>query len=52
MQTKIEPVLIYDGLGFPIELENIEMVNIGGEWHPNIDVHDVADKAIKQWTVQ
>ncbi|KTD26048.1 hypothetical protein [Legionella israelensis] len=52
MQTKIEPVFLYDGLGFPIELQHVEMVNIGGEWHPKIDVRYVADQVIKQLAVQ
>ncbi|QDP73477.1 hypothetical protein FOG18_13335 [Legionella israelensis] len=52
MPTKIEPVFSYEGLGFPIELENIEIINISGEWQPKIDVRAVADKAIKQLAVQ
>ena len=47
MKTKIEPTFLYEGLGFPIELENVEMININDEWHPKIDVHYVADEIIK-----
>ena len=26
MNTKVEPIFLYEGLGFPIELENVEMI--------------------------
>jgi DNA-binding transcriptional regulator YiaG len=52
MKTKIEPTLLYEGLGFPIELKNVEMVDINGEWHPKIDVHSVANKIIKKLAIQ
>lgn len=52
MQTKIEPVFLYEGLGFPIELQHVEMVNIGGEWHPKIDVRYVASQVIQQLAIQ
>lgn len=52
MKTKIEPILRYEGLGFPIELENVEMININDEWHPKIDVHYIADEIIKKLAVQ
>jgi hypothetical protein len=37
MNTKVEPIFLYEGLGFPIELENVEIININNEWHPQID---------------
>ena len=37
----------YLGLGFPIELHNIDMVQVNNEWHPRIDVKAVADLAIR-----
>jgi hypothetical protein len=37
----------YEGLGFPINLEKVEMVNISGEWHPKMDIRKIADQAIK-----
>ena len=52
MQTKIEQIFLYEGLGFPIELENVEMINLSGEWLPKIDVHQVADEAIKKLATQ
>ncbi len=52
MKTKIEPTLLYEGLGFPIELENVEMIHIQGEWHPKIDVHYIADEIIKKLVTQ
>lgn len=52
MKTKIEPTFLYEGLGFPIELENVEMININDEWHPKIDVHYVADEIIKKLATQ
>jgi DNA-binding transcriptional regulator YiaG len=52
MQTKIERHYLYEGLGFPIDLKDITMINIGNEWLPQIDVHQVADNAIKNLAVQ
>lgn len=52
MQTKIEPLLLYEDLGFPIELENVEMISLNGEWLPKIDVHKIADEAIKRLATQ
>ncbi|MFA6301700.1 MAG: hypothetical protein WC627_01020, partial [Legionella sp.] len=52
MKTKIIPVFLYEGLGFPIALEHVEMVNIEGEWHPKIDVKYVADEVIKRLATQ
>lgn len=47
MDKKIAENFIYSGLGFPIKLEQVEMLKIDGEWHPKIDVKKVADQAIK-----
>jgi DNA-binding transcriptional regulator YiaG len=52
MKTKIEPTFLYEGLGFPIELENVEMININDEWLPKIDVRYVADEIIKKLAIQ
>jgi hypothetical protein len=52
MKTKIEPILLYDGLGFPIELANVEMINFNNEWYPKIDVHYIADEIIKKLASQ
>lgn len=52
MKTKILPVFLYEGLGFPIELEHVEMVNIEGEWHPKIDVRYIANEVIKKLATQ
>lgn len=52
MKTKIEPTFLYDGLGFPIELENVEMININDEWLPKIDVQYIADEIIKKLATQ
>ena len=52
MNTKTEPTFLYEGLGFPIELENVEMLNINGEWHPKIDVRYIANEVIKKLATQ
>ncbi|CZG36401.1 hypothetical protein SC407_08805 [Legionella pneumophila serogroup 1] len=52
MKTKIEPTFLYEGLGFPIKLENVEMINITDEWHPKIDAHYVANEIIKKLAIQ
>lgn len=52
MRSKIAKSYLYEGLGFPIELENVEMLNINGEWIPKIDVQNIADEAIKLLAIQ
>lgn len=52
MTNKILKTYTYEGLGFPIELHNVEMVMINGEYAPKIDVRAVADKAIKSLVLQ
>lgn len=52
MTKKIMKKFIYEGLGFPIELHDVEMIIINGEYAPKIDVRDVADKAIKSLVLQ
>lgn len=47
MKTKTIKNYQYEGLGFPIQLAQVEMVHIDGEWQPKIAVRKVADKAIK-----
>jgi DNA-binding transcriptional regulator YiaG len=52
MKTKIEPTFLYDGFGFPLELENVEMIKFNEGWRPKIDVHYVADEIIKKLATQ
>ncbi|KTC81703.1 hypothetical protein [Legionella brunensis] len=52
METRIEPLFQYEGLGFPIELENVEMIRYNNEWLPKIDVEQVADEVIKKLATQ
>jgi len=52
MKTKIEKNYIYNGLGFPIMLDQIEMVSLGNEWCPKVDVKKVANEAVKQLAVK
>lgn len=47
MKSKIQKNYCYMGLGFPIELEQVEMVKLGSEWHPRVDVRKVASEAIE-----
>ncbi len=47
MEKKIVEDFIYNGLGFPVKLEKIEMVKIDREWHPKIDARKISDQAIK-----
>ncbi len=42
----------YEGLGFPIQLKNVELFEIDGEWYPKIDVKKVADAAIEALAYQ
>lgn len=52
MSKKIVKNYTYTGLGFPIELHNVEMVKFEGEFHPKIDVRKIADSAIKSLVTQ
>lgn len=52
MKTKVKPNVLYEGLGFPIELENVEMIKFNDEWLPKIDVQYIADEVIKKLVLQ
>lgn len=52
MERKTLKRYTYEGLGFPIELHNVEMVKVLGEWVAKIDVRDIALKAIKELPFQ
>lgn len=52
MTKKIIPSYKYEGLGFPIELHNVEMILIKGEYAPKINIQLIADKAIKNLILQ
>lgn len=52
MERKAQKRYIYKGLGFPIELHNVEMIKVRGEWVPKIDVRDIAFKTIRQLPFQ
>jgi|SRR5580700_4754111 hypothetical protein len=44
--TKKLAKYMYEGLGFPIELHNVEMILINGEYAPKIDIRSIANKVI------
>lgn len=44
--------LCYEGLGFSVQLKNVELFEIEGEWHPKIDVKKVSDAAIEALAYQ
>ena len=52
MKTRIVENFIYEGLGFPVELSQVEMICIANDWHPKIDVQKVADEVIAKLAVQ
>jgi DNA-binding transcriptional regulator YiaG len=52
MKIKIVKSYIYEGLGFPIKLKDVEMVMIDGELHPKVDVRKLADQVIKELPFQ
>ena len=47
MKKKTAKKYTYEGLGFPIELTNVEMLSIDGEWTPRIDIRKVATNVMK-----
>lgn len=47
MTKKFKKTYIYEGLGFPIKLHNIEMVLVDGEYAPKIDIRKIAKNTIQ-----
>lgn len=52
MSKKIVKKYIYQGFGFPIELNDVEVVVLSGEAHPKIDVKKTAEVVIKSLVSQ
>lgn len=52
MKTKIIKHFCYEGLGFPVDLENVEFVEIENEWHPKIDIRKLSDLVIEALAYQ
>ena len=52
MNKKVVVNYIYNGLGFPVELHNVEMVMFNGELHPKIDVKKISNVVIKSLVAQ
>jgi len=52
MSKKILKTVTYEGLGFPVELHDVEMIMINGEYAPKIDVRAIADAAMKSLVLQ
>ena len=52
MKTKIQERYIYQGLGFPIELHQVEMIRVGRSWAPKIDVRKIARDVLMQIPTQ
>lgn len=50
--SKMMKTYIYEGLGFPIELNNIEMVLVNDEYIPKLNIRKIADDAIKDLILQ
>ena len=52
MNRKIKKDYIYNGLGFPILLKEVEMTEVLGVWSPKIDVKKIADMAMEKLALQ
>ena len=52
MKNRIVKNFCYDGLGFPIDLAQVELIEMDGEWHPKIDVKTIANEAIEALAYQ
>ncbi len=52
MKKKICKKYIYSGFGFPLELEDVELVHFEGDWHPKLDHQALADKTIRDLALQ
>lgn len=42
----------YEGFGFPVILEEVELREIDGQWVPKLDVRNVAEEVIKELPFQ
>lgn len=52
MNKKVVANYTYTGLGFPVELHDVEMIMFDGEFHPKIDVRKISDSVIKSLVLQ
>jgi DNA-binding transcriptional regulator YiaG len=52
MTKKLIKNYVYEGLGFPVTLRDVELIKINGEAIPKIDIREVADSAIKSLALQ
>lgn len=52
MKTKTAKNYTYNGLGFPIKLQNITLMLIDDEWSPRIDIRKIAVNAIRELPYQ
>jgi len=52
MKTKVVKKHTYEGLGFPVKLHQVEMIKVGKEWAPKIDVRKVAKDVMKELPFQ
>ena len=48
MKTKIVKDYTYTGFIFPVELDEVEMVYYGGEWHPKLDILKLSEQVIEK----
>lgn len=46
MKKKIVKNYVYEGLGFPINLSNVQMEEIMGQWTPVIDVEKISKETM------
>ena len=52
MKAKKLEKYIYKGLGFPIELNDVPLVEFEGKQHPKIDIRKVSENAIRELPFQ
>ena len=52
MKKKIQKKYTYQGLGFPVELNDVSFILLENEWIPVIDVRKVSQKAFKDLALQ
>lgn len=52
MKSKIAKNFCYEGLGFPVYLDKVKLVEYQGEYHPKVDVQKVSDAVIRELAIQ
>ncbi|MGH7208151.1 MAG: hypothetical protein ACREIL_02080 [Nitrospiraceae bacterium] len=46
LERKRQPVFVYEGFGFPVELHNVPMLRVRGGWTPDVDYRELSTRLL------